>query len=108
MADRRPGGECGVGFCSRGAARQGEVTGTSQLSRGGGQFENTYFTEMNSGSEAGSYLRLVDFVCRSTLGLRVIKKKKRRWWRCAFASNCVMQRSEFATRVHRPWWSSSV
>ena len=29
-----------------------------------------------SGSEAGSYLRLIDFVYRSTLGLRVIKKEK--------------------------------
>ena len=32
---------------------------------------------MYSGSEAGSYLRLVDFVYHSTLGLRVIKKKKK-------------------------------
>jgi len=31
---------------------------------------------MCSGSEAGSYLRLTDFVYHSTLGLRVIKKKK--------------------------------
>jgi len=31
---------------------------------------------MCSGSEAGSYLRLIDFVNHSTLGLRVIKKKK--------------------------------
>jgi len=29
-----------------------------------------------SGSQAGSYLRLIDFVYHSTLGLRVIKKKK--------------------------------
>jgi len=28
------------------------------------------------GSEAGSYLRLIDFVYHSTLGLRVIKKNK--------------------------------
>ena len=41
----------------------------------GGEFENNYFTEMCSGSEAGSYLRLVDFVYHSTLGLRVKKKK---------------------------------
>jgi len=34
-------------------------------------------TEMCSGSEAGSYLRLIDFVYQSTLGLRVIKKKNR-------------------------------
>ena len=33
---------------------------------------------MCSGSEAGSYLRLIDFVYHSTLGLRVIKKKKDR------------------------------
>ena len=33
--------------------------------------------EMCSGSEAGSYLRLIDFVYHSTLGLRVIKKKKK-------------------------------
>jgi len=34
-----------------------------------------YFTEMCSGSETGSYLRLIDFVYHSTLGVRVIKKK---------------------------------
>ena len=34
-----------------------------------------------SGFEAGSYLRLIDFEYHSTLGLRVIKKKKRRFWR---------------------------
>jgi len=38
--------------------------------------ENSYFTVMCSGSEAGSYLRLIDFVYHSTLGLRVVKKKK--------------------------------
>ena len=32
---------------------------------------------MCSGSEAGSYLRLIDFVYHSTLGLRVIQKKKK-------------------------------
>ena len=36
-----------------------------------------YFTGMCSGSEAGSYLRLIDFVHPSTLGLSVIKKKKK-------------------------------
>ena len=41
------------------------------------QFENNYFTEMCMGSEAGSYLRRIDFVYHSTLGLRVIKKKIR-------------------------------
>ena len=38
------------------------------------QFENSYFTEEISGSEAGSYFRLIGFVYHSTLGLRVIKK----------------------------------
>jgi len=42
------------------------------------EFENNYFTEMSSGSEAGSYLRLIDFVYHSTLGLRLLKKKKRK------------------------------
>ena len=37
----------------------------------------TYFTEMCSGSEAGSYLRPIDFVYHSTLGLRAIQKKRR-------------------------------
>ena len=31
---------------------------------------------MCNGSEAGSYLRLIDFAYHSTLGVRVIKKKK--------------------------------
>jgi len=33
-------------------------------------------TEMCSGSEAGSYLRLIDFCITPTLGLRVIKNNK--------------------------------
>jgi len=32
---------------------------------------------MSSGSEAGSYSRLINFVYHSTLGLRVIRKKKK-------------------------------
>ena len=32
--------------------------------------------EMCSGSEAGSYIRLIDFLHHSTLDLRVIKKKR--------------------------------
>ena len=32
---------------------------------------------MQRGSEAGPYLRFIDFVYHSTLGLRVIKKKKK-------------------------------
>ena len=44
--------------------------------RGGAwQFENNYFTEMCSGSEAGSYSRLIDCVYHSTLGVRVRNKK---------------------------------
>ena len=39
--------------------------------------ENNYFTETCSGSKAGSYLRLIDFVHHSTLGLREIKTKKK-------------------------------
>jgi len=39
--------------------------------------ENIYFTETCSGSEVGSYLRLIDCVYHSTLGLRVGKKKKK-------------------------------
>ena len=40
------------------------------------QFENSYFTEEISGSEAGSYFRLIGFVYLSTLGLRVIKRRR--------------------------------
>ena len=43
----------------------------------GSGFENNQFTEMCSGSEAGSVLRLIDFVYHFTLGLRVIKRKKK-------------------------------
>ena len=42
------------------------------------QFDNNDFTDMCSGFEEGSYLRLIDFVYHSTLGLRVIKKKRSR------------------------------
>jgi len=38
--------------------------------------QNKYFTEMCNGPEAGSYLRLINFLCHSPLGLRVIRKKK--------------------------------
>ena len=50
----------------------GEGTRSVQFS-----IQSNYFTEMCSGSEAGSYLRLIDFVYHSTLGLRVRKKKKK-------------------------------
>jgi len=35
------------------------------------QFEDNYFTEMCSGSEAGSCLRRIDFIYHATLDLRV-------------------------------------
>jgi len=38
--------------------------------------ENNCFTEMCSGSEADSYLRLIDSVYHSTLLLRVINKER--------------------------------
>ena len=38
---------------------------------------NSCFTEMCSGSEACSYVRLIDSVYHSTLGLRVMKNKKK-------------------------------
>ena len=41
------------------------------------QFENNCFTEMCSGCEAGSYLRLIDFVYHLTLGLRVKTRRKK-------------------------------
>jgi len=39
--------------------------------------QNNYLTVMCSSSEAGSYLRLIDFVYHSTLGLRAIKRRRR-------------------------------
>ena len=42
----------------------------------GSGFRVVLDAEMCSGSEAGSYLRLIDFVYHSTLGLRALKKKK--------------------------------
>ena len=54
----------------------GEPEGSGPHARDQGLgFGNNYFTEMCSGSEAGSYLRLIDFLYHPTLGLRVIKKK---------------------------------
>ena len=47
-------------------------------SAGAGAFMSNYFTNLCSGSEAGSYLRLIDCVSlNSTQGLRVIKKRRR-------------------------------
>ena len=47
---------------------------------------------MCSGSEAGSYLRLIDFVYHSTLGLGVIKKKE-----VCFTVRCTPLSSEVGT-----------
>jgi hypothetical protein len=44
---------------------------------GGAKFENIDSTEICSGSEAGSYLRPLEFMYHSTLGLRAITKKKK-------------------------------
>ena len=76
---------CWRGQTGRGGRRRGRAgprsSGTADRAPARGklrcQFENNYFTEMCSGSEEGSYLRLIDFVYHSTLGLRVIKKKKK-------------------------------
>ena len=38
---------------------------------------NIYLMEICSGSEVGSYFRPIDFVHHSTLGLRVVKEKKK-------------------------------
>jgi hypothetical protein len=41
--------------------------------------KNTYInTEIFSGSEAGSYLRRIDFVYHSTLGVRVSEKRRKK------------------------------
>ena len=60
-----------------------------------GCLENNYFTEMCSGSEEGSYLRLIDFVYLSTLGLRLIKKRSRRNLFLGCWVWCLVFRSEF-------------
>ena len=67
-----------LGFCSECLLRRGGTRRNFLICHR--EFENNYFTEMCSGSGAGSYLRLIDFVYHSTLGLRVIKKKKISWW----------------------------
>ena len=38
--------------------------------------KNNVFTEMCSGSEAGSYVRRIDFLYQSTLGLRVRGRRR--------------------------------
>jgi hypothetical protein len=78
MKDSNQGPECGPAFQVKKCTtfelfslRSAAVDGRSCS-----QFENNYFTEMCSGSEAGSYFRLIDFVFHSTLGLRAKKKRE--------------------------------
>ena len=62
----------------RGSAQSGwQLSSHTRIFMYSSQFENNYFTEMCSGSETGSHLRLIDFVYHSTLGLRVTKKRRR-------------------------------
>ena len=51
------------------------------LRKGATEVDNRCFESNRDtfgGSEAGSYLRLIDFLYQSTLGLRVIKKKRKK------------------------------
>ena len=52
---------------------------------------------MNGGSEAGSYLRLIDFVYHSTLGLRVIKKRREVCVRGAEGGEKILPQAASAT-----------
>jgi len=67
----------GIGISGFGFRHWGFGLRVQALGFRASQFESNYFTEMCSGSEAGSYLRLIDFMYHSTLGLRVITKKKK-------------------------------
>ena len=60
--------------------------------RTGSRIDN-YFTKKCSGSEAGWYSRLIDFVYHSTLGLRVIKRKKKIRTETMSASGCLGSRA---------------
>ena len=70
---------CGIlyGYVDAGQSRLGRTSGLRGSEVGGSRVGSAgnYFTEICSGSETSSYLRLIDFVHHSTLGLRVIKKK---------------------------------
>ena len=50
------------------------------------------FTEMCSGSEAGSHLRFIDYVYHSTLGLRVMKKRREKIFASGLAIALVKHR----------------
>ena len=55
---------------------------------------------MCSGFEAGSCVRLVDFVYHSTLGLRVIKKKKKYSFAARAHSGCLHPQHDADTGVN--------
>ena len=57
---------------------------------------------MCSGSEAGSDLRLIDFVYHSTLGLRVIKKRKKFRGASAAAADERVRAKSWAAWVQGP------
>jgi len=54
----------------------GALCVSGMLVSAGGGTPHPHFAKMCSGSEEGSYLRLIDFVYHSTLGLRVLKKRR--------------------------------
>ena len=56
---------------------------------------------MCSGSEAGSYLRLIDFVYHPTLVVSVIKKKRRRGTHQLLHSNVKRFRGGLVFKAHR-------
>ena len=87
--------------------------------------ENNYFAEMWSGSEANSYLRLIDFLYHSILGSRVIKKEKkfgirtswrrmlsvwRHWLSCCWQQlrkNCLRNAGSHREREQPPYRQGS-
>ena len=81
---------------------QSDCVGSRMLCRGAGyssQFGNKYFTHICSGSEAGSYVRLIDFVHHSTLGLRVIENKKEKGFQ-TFGARRVSEPPARTARSH--------
>ena len=60
-----------------GGRKMALASGRGRRSRCGGQDLNMNFTQICSCSEAGSYLKLIDFVYHSTRGLIEMKKKKK-------------------------------
>ena len=73
----REGAHIGGASADRSIAVLSKKLPSKHLPAVSSQFKNSYFTEMCSGSEEGWFLRLIDFVYHSTLGLGEIKKKKK-------------------------------